>query len=267
MYPAHLGAAQRLYDIGFAPTSIIGTSGGAIVGAFLSTGAKPKDGLELARKILPKDILSFNWGFWQKNNWGLLDFSKFEKLAAPYFPQTFANSKIPLTVVTSEVNSQKAALFSSTATPKMTVPRAVRASATVPFLFAPVRCRDWLLVDGGVVNGYAIDLAEGPTVGIRVLSEGEPPVLLKGNEAAGSNVTAPRNILDFTLSVLGCMMRELERKHIEDALYAKTITVKVPWNPMDFFRMDAKVVEQLYNIGYNSVSKRIDAGWKWDIPL
>lgn len=267
MYPAHLGAAQRLYETGLVPTSIIGTSGGAIIGAFLATGAKPRDGLEFIKKILPKDLMSFNWQFWQKNHWGLLDLSKFEKVSEPYLPRTFADSKIPLTVVTAEVNSQKAVVFSSAATPKMMVPKAVRASASVPFLFAPVQCREWLLVDGGTVNNFAMDLATGPTIGIRVLSTGEPPVLLKGNETEGSNSSIPKNILDYTLAVLGCMMRELERKHIEDALYAKVCTIKVPWNPMDFFRIDAAIVDKLYAVGYDAMSKRIADGWKWDLPL
>jgi NTE family protein len=249
LYPVHLGAAQKLLEAGLVPTDLIGTSGGSIVASFLASGHTPKYGLELAEKITPQKIIGINWSFWRRGHWGLCDLSGLEKALAPHVPPTFGETKIPLHVVTTDINTQDEVVYSTRGTPTASVPKAVRASSTVPFLFAPVSDGKALLVDGGVTDNFAIDMLPG-AVGILVHS-------------AGQKVEPPTTLLRFAIAALDCMMRAIEKEHIEDAIYARVIPVKAPWSSMDFWRVTPEIIRSLYQVGYDAVGAKLDAGWRW----
>jgi NTE family protein len=262
LYPAHLGAAQRLYEHGYKPDALIGTSGGAIVAAFLSSGKEPKVGLEYAKKILPKEIISFNWKMLSKNHWGLLSLNKLEKKLTPYVPDKFCNVKIPLYVVTTNVGGENTVVFSNDKTPLYSISKAVRASASVPFLFDPYydsECNS-LYTDGGVTNNMAVDLdvvvKSSQVIGIRLLSSGD------------TNPSLPKDLKEFVINVVGCMMREIERKHIEDAsIFSKIINIKLSHNSMDFFNVSEKTIQELYDEGYKAVDEKFKTGWHWNNPV
>lgn len=249
LYPAHLGAAQKLLEAGLQPSAFVGTSGGSIVASFLASGHTPKYGLELAEKIVPQQIIGINWGFWRQGHWGICDLSKLEKALAPHVAKTFAEVKTPLHVIATDVNTQSEVVYSSKGTPTASVPKAVRASATVPFLFAPAQDGQALLIDGGVTDNFAIDMIPG-AVGILLRS-------------GGGEVKPPKTLIQFATAALDCMMRAIEKEHIEDAIYARVIQVKVPWSSMDFWRVTPEVIRKLYQVGYDAVAAKIAAGWQW----
>jgi NTE family protein len=65
---------------------------------------------------------------------------------------------IPLKIVASNLQDQKAVVFSATETPDVPVAKAVAASIAIPFLFKPVRMevrgKQCILVDGGLVSNF-----------------------------------------------------------------------------------------------------------------
>lgn len=249
LYPAHLGAAKCLYDYGLRPRNLIGTSGGAIVAAFLSTGIKPSAALEAVKQTLPRNVISLNWNPFSR--WGMFSLKKMERALRPHVPRIFAYAKIPLWVVTTDVGNRRSYVFSSHETPTDKVSKAVRASASMPGIMVPVRHNNMWLTDGGVTDNFALDLLPGPTVGVRLLSN------------SGDALSEPTDWRTYLTSVLGCMMSEIERKHIEDAMYAKVINIELNWNPVDFWRVTDEVVEQLYKAGYEQTQKKLESGWTW----
>ena len=256
LFPAHLGAAQRLYEdarskgIQF-PDRLVGTSGGSIVAAFLSTGAEPKDGLELVRKAMPKDQLSMNWppllAFLFK--WGIFNLDKLETALKGRVPEKFSDAKIPLAVITTDVDNQHTTVFSTDTTPRSIVAPAVAASSSIPVMFSPRKIDGERLVDGGVTDMIAVDLYPD-SVGIRLLSEGE-------------GLLAPKSFVDYLIAILGTMLKTMERQHIEEALFAKIVTIRLPWNGIDFWRFDEKVLQMLYDKGYQTVDEKLKSGWTW----
>ncbi|MEY4668543.1 MAG: patatin [Pseudomonadota bacterium] len=75
---------------------------------------------------------------------------------APPSPADFNTFAIPLRVVAADIETGEAVVVS-----KGDLPTAVRASMSVPGVFAPVEMNGRLLVDGGVVNNLPMDVVRG----------------------------------------------------------------------------------------------------------
>lgn len=255
---AHWGAVQCLMENNIFPSKLVGTSGGAIAFGPIANGMKPKDCLNIALELLPKNVMSFNWRMFCKNHWGLYSLKGLEKALKKYVPKKFCQSLIPFFVITTDLSTKKSRVFSSETTPKMNVAKAIRMSASVPFIFDFVPYDNTLFTDGGVVNNYAIDLiipdvidlTKEKAVGLRLISTGE------------TEPYKPENLLEASIAVLGSMMSEIERKHIQDAAaWTKTINIKIPWNSMDFLRITQTKIEEIYRIGYDTVKNKLLSGW------
>lgn len=256
---AHWGAAQCLIDNGIFPSKYIGTSGGAIAFGILANGKYlPKECLSIALDILPKKVMSFNWKCFIEGNWGLMSLNGLEKVLDKYVAINFENCRIPLYVTTTDLTTKESHIFCGDTTPKMKVSTALKLSASVPFLFAFTPMDNTIYTDGGVVNNYpidlkiknVIDLTKEKAIGIRLLSKGE------------QKISKPKNLFESIISVVGCMMSEIERKHIEDASsWSKTITIEVPWNSMDFMNVTNEVIEKIYKVGYDTVKHKLESGW------
>jgi NTE family protein len=255
LYAAEIGAVACLIDEGVIKqdeVEWVGTSGGSLVAAAFANGIQPRVLLDVAKQddMLPKNVVQLNPYFWQPSRHiGLLSLARMEKILEyrQIVPKTFVFARTKLTVVTTDVDGRKVRYFSTDSTPTVSVARAVRASASVPFLFSPVEIGGKLLVDGGVCNNFAIDYfgPEDDVLGIRVLSDSE---------------MSPRPVdsrLDFIFAVLGSMMNALEKEHIDDALYAKVINVRVPYHPFDFGKIGSREVQEMYDIGYATVKKKL----------
>ena len=252
--PAHAGAAQALIEDGFNPEALVGTSGGSQVAAFMAAGHRPSEALELYMKTLPAKIIRPNFGFLFDKYGGAFNIDRLRTAIAPYVPRVFAACKIPLHIITTDKKKKEQFVFSPGETPVAEVPLAIQASCAVPLLFTPVRYQDKVLMDGGVVNNMAVDLLKMPAIGIRVLSK------------AGVAKRPPRvwlRRIDDVFDTIECMMAEIERKHIEDAVFAKVITVQTSWSAMDFWSMTPTVVEDLYQAGFDAARKKMDSGWTW----
>lgn len=255
LYPVHLGAAQALWENGCRWTRVVGASGGAIVAAYLATGRPPHAGLGLMKASLPRDCFRFNWRFWQKHRWGLYSLDRLEAKLAPHVPSIFARSEIQLYIVTTDLIRREPFYWSCDTTPVASVPKAARMSASVPGLVKPqpliVDGVFRLMTDGGVTDNFPVDHLSGPAVGIRLLSATEV-----GPRPVG-------NVREMLSAVLGSMMEAIERKHVEDAPFAKTISIPVKWNSMDFWTMDAGRVEEMYEFGYLFMQQAIGNGRRW----
>ena len=171
---AHIGVLQVLQENQVPVHLIAGTSGGALVGALYAAGLDLKWIEELAVRINWRHLVRLNL-----RRDGLLDTEGLERFVATLIKdQTFDQLRVPLTCVAVDLTSGEEVILGDGR-----VAPAVRASASIPAIFLPVRYHDRVLVDGGVRNNVPANVARSMgadvVVAVDVSSRdkrlGEPP--------------------------------------------------------------------------------------------
>ncbi len=183
---AHIGVLKALDEEGLAPDCIVGTSAGALVGALYCSGYSGREIEELFVNLNYHELLD------DRPNRKLLDYGEksrpqlqFESLTLYYengdlrLPQGILNGQkilaelnlafaragvqdihdfnrlpIPFRAVATDLRAGGVHVFAGG-----NLVTAVRASMAIPFVFAPVRLGDMVLVDGGVCNNIPVDVA------------------------------------------------------------------------------------------------------------
>ncbi len=178
---AHVGVIRELESAGIPIDMIVGVSVGSLIGAlYADTGDSFK--LEWKSfKIEKNQIFDFK----VLNVWDGL--AKGDALMA-YLDKNLENTfiedlKIPLAIVAVDLYSGQPVVFR-----RGLIKTAVRASTSVPGIFAPVPFEDKLLVDGGVLGNLAPQVARAMgadiVVGVDIgkgrarFAEGQPNALL-----------------------------------------------------------------------------------------
>lgn len=149
---AHLGALASLERHGLVPDLIVGTSFGAVVGALYATGrpiAELKDEAESMRR---RDVFPHiaDFGLHRAALFGGRRLEEyFDRLLEG---RTFADLQRRLVVVTTDIDSGEQVLLESGP-----LAVALRASASIPGVFAPAEVGGRRLIDGGI--GSPVPLA------------------------------------------------------------------------------------------------------------
>lgn len=210
-FPAHVGALLAIRDAGYTPVEIAGTSGGSIVATLAACGM-PLDAM--------RDLtLSHDWS-------GMLSFSPWSLLTNLGYcsgntlldwitentgGKTFADLDIDLIVMASNVATEQPFEFSRAATPDVPVALAARASASIPFVYAPVTMTNMadtpvMLMDGGMVNNIPVDkltIDALPRIGIQLVAKQSPL-------GAGTH-----SIFDIAPRVIDLILSANENTHVE----------------------------------------------------
>jgi len=252
LYPVHVGAVIKLAELGYEVEEVCGTSGGAIVAAAIATGYKLNDELiQMVKKTLPgkNDLVDYSlWSLITK--WGFIKGDKIEAALNNYLPKSFKETKIPLHIVTTNLERQAPRVFSTSTDPDMSIAKAIRASISIPGVFTPIKIDDELYVDGGVTANYALG----------VFGLGEDVIGLRFGHATtkvGCAVTGKRQIKtvsDYINANIDAMIEANNREHVEDAIYAKTIFLKSSHSSLKFSMTEADV-DRMVEEGYSSVEK------------
>jgi NTE family protein len=237
---ASLGAVQvgmlrALLERGVVPDLIVGSSVGALNGAWLSARPDASGVDELAaiwasirrQDVFPVHPLGGLLGFLGRRN-HLVPNTGLEHLVRRHLPSTrLEDARVPLHLVATEVRTGREVLLSR----GDSVP-AILASAAIPGVFPPVRIGSHDLMDGGVVNNTPISHAVhlGATV-VYVLPTGYACELPE----------SPRSTLGMVLHALTLvieqqLMTDIER--FEDVVELHVIPPLCPLavSPADFSR-------------------------------
>ena len=167
------GMAMALTENGIEPDVIVGTSVGAINGAFLASGHPATALADIWRGLRRQDLFPLR---------PLAGFRGFIGRRSHVVPNTglrrllehhvsfgvIENAAIPLIVIATEAQSgAEVAIDHGPVVP------AILASAALPGVFPPIEIDGRLLIDGGIVNNTAITRAiEGGATEVWVLSPG-----------------------------------------------------------------------------------------------
>ncbi|HKS15577.1 MAG TPA: patatin-like phospholipase family protein [Pseudomonas sp.] len=192
---AHIGVLKALEEQGVRIDAIAGTSMGAVVGGLYASGYKVEELEKLAlgidwqqalsdapprrdvpfrrkqddRDFLVKQKLSFRddgslglpLGVIQGQNLALLLESK---LAHTADTRDFDQLPIPFRAVATDIASGEKVVFR-----RGHLPQVIRASMSIPAVFAPVELDGRLLVDGGMVDNIPLDVVRGMGVDVAIV--------------------------------------------------------------------------------------------------
>ncbi|WP_083191747.1 patatin-like phospholipase family protein [Formosa haliotis] len=180
---AHIPTLQKLDSLGIVPDLIVGTSMGSIVGALYSIGYTGDQIAEISRTTDWKSLFSgkvsinsvsneeksefgrYNIGFEVVdkkpkpvlailNDQNLREF--FTVLTFPvYNLNNFDDFPIPFRAMATDIVNGKQVVLDHGS-----LVTAMRASMSIPGVFKPVDYKNTLLVDGGVLNNFPVDVAK-----------------------------------------------------------------------------------------------------------
>jgi NTE family protein len=155
-------------------------------------------------------------------------------------------AKIPLHIIAANVNRKKKRIFSSAADPDFPVAKAVRASMSIPLLFAPVEIDGDKHVDGGMVKNFPVDVFTNglPTIGLRV----QPP---------GGLFAKIKNLFDYIFALLDLMIDGNEEESIDDADNESVVTICTKYNTLNF-NIAEPDVDVMIQEGYRAAASWLD---------
>jgi NTE family protein len=180
---AHVGVWKALEENGMRPDAIVGTSIGALIGAYLSSGLGWRELTDLARSLKREDIVSIN----RRAVWlgGVREQSVFEgDTYLEYIERTlpaksFADLKIPLRFNAVSLVTGTEVWFGTGKRRDAPLAQAIYASCALPIYFPPARIGKDVMVDGGVLDVFpikrAVEWGAERIVGVDVGSDLVPP--------------------------------------------------------------------------------------------
>ena len=124
---------------------------GSIVWSVRATWMKAEDIFELLKSIWLSD---FFWRDIFSMSGGFVSSKKIEKLLNKYLPKSFDDLKYPFHAWCVDTNNAEYKLFSEGDLPKI-----VLWSMSIPWIFPPVKYKNYSLIDGGALNNFPVDLA------------------------------------------------------------------------------------------------------------
>ncbi|MFH2028479.1 MAG: patatin-like phospholipase family protein [Nanoarchaeota archaeon] len=140
---AHIGVIKELEKLDMTICAIAGCSMGAVIGAFYASG---KTAEEIEEFVLNHKIIDFLDISISRQ--GLNKTDKLEKKINEFIGiKTFRKLNIPLYINATNISKGKERVFSTG-----NIFRAIRASISVPGIFAPLKLGDDYYIDGGVLN-------------------------------------------------------------------------------------------------------------------
>lgn len=184
---AHIGVIRALEEIEFYPDLVVGTSIGAAIGALYACGYSSTEIEDIVKSVKWDEILSldpyreielisqkasslppiFSLRFDEKLNitfpknllpmHGLYELIFRNTIHSEYTASSdFDNLAIPFRAIATDIKTGKMVILE-----RGNLAKAVAASSSYPFVFAPVTVDSFLLIDGGLTNNLPCDVAKG----------------------------------------------------------------------------------------------------------
>jgi predicted acylesterase/phospholipase RssA len=154
---AHLGVYRALHEAGLAIDWFGGASIGAVMAAGIVTAADPEDAIVRARRAfvdgrpfgdITVPIISFLRG------------RRMERLIDKHLPGAIEDLPVPFFCVSSNLGHGTVQLHD-----RGSLPRALRASVSLPGIFPPAVVNGQLAVDGGILDNLPVDRMRARPVG------------------------------------------------------------------------------------------------------
>lgn len=150
---AHVGALKVFEENNIPIDLIVGTSAGSFVGAMYSSYANSDTVKKIGFSIKSKEI--FNASLFNSIT-GFVTGENLQQYITTHIKvKNIEDTKIPFVAVTTDLISGKTIALSSGP-----IAPSVNSSCAIPMIFEPVKMYGMTLVDGGVMDGVAVDIAK-----------------------------------------------------------------------------------------------------------
>lgn len=222
----HLGVLQALDEYKISVSAVSGTSIGAIIGGLYCSGVKPYRIMEIMESKKFKDLFHFTWHIK-----GLLDMRKLHEILKKNIDKnSFESLNIPLHICISNIDKGEYEIFN-----KGELFNKIKASASIPIIFEPIKIGSSYYVDGGLFNNLPVDPFVGKydnILGIHVNN-------YKNNDQ--------HNIKAVSERVVSLLIKQNVDPNLEKCTFVINPMVDKKYNALDF-----KNTEKLFEIGYTT---------------
>lgn len=148
---AHIGVIKAFEEAGVRPDLIVGTSAGALVGAFAAAGISPAQMEETALRVRDIEIVDFETG--SKRGMVVGDsLQRFVNLAVR--SRSIESLQTPFAAIATQLRTGEMAMLQ-----RGDLGLAVRASCSVPGVFIPAKIGEVEYVDGALVSPVPVRAA------------------------------------------------------------------------------------------------------------
>lgn len=214
---AHIGVIEEFQNQGYEIVSLAGSSMGALVGAFFAMGKLDefKQFLLSIDKIKIVNLLDFSLskkGFIKGNK----IINRLKKISPDI---NIEDLKIPFVAIAADIKNYEEVVFKTGS-----IYQAIRASISIPSVFAPVVLQDKLLVDGGVVNNIPINRIKRFKNDILVavdVNANIPYTKIKSltNQKYLSEISHSQKLKNFRKQIKGINFHFLDKKNNDMGLF------------------------------------------------
>lgn len=267
---AQIGVINALGKNGFQITSIAGSSIGSVIGGLYAMGKLP----EFTAWIKTLDRRAI-WGLmdFTISTYGLLKAVKVIDKMKTFIPDmNIEEMDISFAAIATDIINEREIVFNSGS-----FYEAIRASIAIPTVITPVKYKDTILIDGGVLNPIPIVHVARNVSDILVVVNlyGEKP---DGNDKPGTinhdqNLTIVKGVLkniskliavgdkrslgyySLLKATTSAMVHKIAKQNIE--LFKPDILINIPYDSSDTF--DFHKAEGLIKIGENAANEAISS--------
>jgi NTE family protein len=284
---AHCGGLKYLEEIGALKniTRFSGTSAGSIVAALAAVGYT---GIEIEKEMMKVNFNKFvnsttalrsiynlatEYG-WSNGGYvteliGSLIHSKTGNCNTT-FKQLFDSDNVELVICATNLNMQNSVYFHHKTSPNLPICNAVRMSMSIPFLFSPVKYKDDLIVDGGLLDNCPEHIFDGPEIGdprakLNLLAPNKNTIafdILTPDDTEDFQLTKRKDIDDITQfceSTINTLVIGNERRYITPSFWSRTVGIRVPNIPLTHFTISDTQKKKLIQCGYDSCKSWFNA--------
>jgi len=147
---AQIGVINELEKQGFKITSVSGSSIGAVIGGLYAMG-KLEEYTQWVSSLSKRDV----WGFmdFTLTSHGLIKGERvFDRMKTFIPDMNIEDMPLPFAAVATDIINEKEVVFT-----RGSFYEAARASIALPAIFTPVKYKDTILLDGGILNPVPIN--------------------------------------------------------------------------------------------------------------
>ncbi|MFH8080280.1 MAG: patatin-like phospholipase family protein [Candidatus Aenigmatarchaeota archaeon] len=236
---AHIGVIKVLEKNNIPIDYIVGTSAGAIIGGIYASGTSINEIEKKITSMKTRDFLSFLIDFGREKG-GIIKAEKLMKqIKSLVKERRIENFKIGFAAVAADIINFKEVVFD-----KGDVLLAIRASIAYPGLVSPVKINKKLLVDGGIVNNFPMDVLKNKgmdlIIGVRF-----------GFEKKMKNITA-RSVVQRSLSMMGFFISEYKNRDVKNC-----VVLEPNVRGISTFSVSAKLVRKAIKAGESEARKKL----------
>ena len=242
LVPIHGGAACAILDKGHKIVETAGTSGGSIIAAAIALGMTSTEIKDMALNTSFKGLLKPNIFSIFKNKAFSDGNALLAVLQTIFGGKTMSDAVMPCSLLSTHVEAGASYEFTPASDGNTSVSLACRASAAVPFIYAPVIYNGMTLVDGGVINNIPVD---------RLIA---PRSIKIGVDVDESTSYSFDGLFSYASSLIGMMLSANENTHVALGKLTGVDILAVPTKQwfLDTDMMQSEK-ERLFLSGYNTM--------------